>query len=270
MKKILLSALLATTLATTMMAKDISSYLYADIKSSDAVKNALKSKGFNIVGEYDAMGNSKYHVVAFTNAALKATASKEDRGFASVQKVLIDKKDNKLVFTNPEYFLRAFMQDDFKESTAQSISKDLAALFGKLSGSTDALDDDDIGDFHFMMGMPYYQDMEEIAEGKNLLAKLEKNAGDNIVFKIKLKNSTLVGISMPTENGEKSYVHKIDGEKHAAFLPYMILIEDNKAKIMHAKYYIAIAFPKLSMGDFMGISDTPDEIQNYMTALVTK
>jgi len=269
MKKMVLSALLATTLATTMMAKEVSSYLYADFKSSDAVKSSLQAQGFDIVGEYDAMGDTHYHVLAFTNDTLKAEASKENRGFAGVQKVLISDNDKKLIFTNPEYFLHAFMQDDYKADTAASISKELTTAFGKLDGSTDALDDDDIAGFHFMMGMPYYEDMEEIAEGKDLLSTLEKNAGDNIVFEVKLKNSTLVGISMPTEKGEKAYVPEIKGETHAAFLPYMVLIEDNKAKIMHAKYYLAVSYPNLSMGDFMGISSTPDDIQDYMTGLVT-
>ena len=269
MTKVLATLVTTALLSTTMMAKEVSSYLYADYKSSDAVKSTLEAKGFSIVGEYDAMSNPDYHVIAFTNNTLKTEASKESRGFAAVEKVLVSTNDKKLIFTNPEYFLHAFMQDDYKESTAKSIESTLTSAFGKLQASSDAMDDDDLAGYHFMMGMPYYEDMQEIAEGKNLLSTLEKKAGDNIVFKLQLKNSTLVGVSMPTKNGEKSYLPKIKGEKHGAFLPYMVLIEDNKAKILHAKYYLAVAFPKLSMGDFMSISSTPDDIQEYMTSLVT-
>ncbi|WP_457743839.1 hypothetical protein [Sulfurimonas sp.] len=270
MKKLLLSGVLATLLTSSLMAKDISTYEYANLQSSDAVKTALTNKGFTVVGEYDAMGNPNYHIVAYTNDSLEDSASKENRGFAAVQKVLVDKTDKKLVFTNPEYFLHAFLQDDFKEADAQKINKALSAAFGTLSGSKDALEDDDIAGFHFMMGMPYYEDMIEIAEGSDLLQKLKKNAGKNIVFELKLKNSTLVGVAMPTADGEKSYVTAIEGQEHSAFLPYMILIEGNKAKIMHPKYYLAISYPELSMGQFMTISSTPGDIEDYMTALVTK
>ena len=267
MTKILATVVTTALLSTSMMAKEVSSYLYANYKDTNAVKSTLESNGFNIVGEYDAMGDSNYHVIAYTNNTLKAEASKENRGFAGVEKVLVSKKDKQLVFTNPEYFLHAFMQDDYKESTAKSIEDKIASAFGKLQGSTDGMDDDDLAGYHFMMGMPYYEDMIELAEGKNLLAKLEKNGGDNIVFKVNLKNTTLVGVAMSTANGEKSYLPKIKGEKHAAFLPYMVLIEGDSAKMLHAKYYLAVAFPKLSMGDFMSISSTPGDIEDYLKSL---
>jgi len=268
MKKLLLSGALAALLTSNLMAKDVSTYEYAAFKNTDAVKSALTTQGFNVVGEYDAMANPNYHVIAYTNPTMKQDASKDEkRGFAAVQKVLVDKKDNTLVFTNPEYFLHAFLEDDFKEATAQNINKALATAFGKLTGSPDALDDDDLEGYHFMMGMPYYDDMIEVAKGKDLLVKLKKNAGANIVFELPLKGATLVGVAMPTANGEKSYVPKIKGEKHSSFLPYMVLIEDDEAKILHPKYALAISFPKLSMGQFMSISSTPDDIEEYFKGL---
>jgi hypothetical protein len=267
MKKLLLSGVLASLLTASLTAKDISTYEYAAFKNTNDVKSALTDKGFNVVGEYDAMDNPNYHVIAYTNAAMQQDAAKDDRGFAAVQKVLVDKKDNTLVLTNPEYFLHAFLQDDFQEATAQNINKSLSAAFGTLLASPDKLEDDDIAGYHFMMGMPYYEDMIEVAKGDNLLAKLKKNAGENLVFEIKLKNATLVGVAMPTAKGEKSYVPAIKGEKHAAFLPYMVLIEENEAKIMHPKYYLAVSYPKLSMGQFMTISSAPDDIEEYFKGL---
>ena len=268
MNKLLLSGTVAALLTSSLMAKDISTYEYADFKSSDSVKKALHSNGMQVVGEYDAMGNPDYHVIAYTNPALKKDASvKDERGFGAVQKVLVNRKDNTLVLTNPDYFLRAFLEDDFQETTAQELNKALSAAFGKLSGSEDALEDDDLAGYHFMMGMPYYEDMIEVAEGKDLLQKLKKNAGKNLVFEIKLKDATLVGVAMPTKEGEKSYVPEIKGEEHSAFLPYMILIEDDEAEILHPKYYLAISYPQLSMGQFMGISSTPDDIEDYIKSL---
>ncbi len=268
MKKVLTGLIAMILVSAGLMAKDVSSYLYADYKSAGDVKQSLQTNGFEVVGEYDAMGDAKYHIVVFTDDAMKNQASKKNRGFAAVQKVLISDNDKKLIITNPEYFLHAFMQDDYKEDVASSISSKLAFAFGTLEPSADALDDDDIAGYHFMMGMPYYEDMIEIGKGENLLSKIQEKAGDNVVFTLKLKNSTLVGVAMTGKDGESSYIPEIKGQKHSAFLPYMILIEDNTAKILHAKYYLAISYPKLSMGDFMGISSTPGNIEDYMSALV--
>jgi hypothetical protein len=47
----------------------------------------------------------------------------------------------------------------------------------------------------------------------------------------------------------------------------MVLIEENEAKIMHPKYYLAVSYPKLSMGQFMTISSAPDDIEEYFKGL---
>jgi len=264
MKKIITSILVSGLLASASMAKEVSTYEYGAFKSAEDVKSALSAQGLQVVGEYDAMSNPDYHVIAYTCPTLTKDASKEHRGFAAVEKVMVDKADNKLVMTNPEYFLHAFMQDEYNEAHAQKVNTKLANAFGTLQASKDGLDADDIEEYHFMMGMPYYEDMIEVAEGEGLEAKLEANAKDKIVFKIKAGNATVYGIAMPTEKGEAYYVKEIKGEQNAAFLPYMLMIEDNKAKILHPKYYLAISYPNLSMGEFMSISSTPGEIEDYM------
>ena len=267
MKKIIAGLLLVSI---SLLAKDVSTYLTGEFQSTDAVKSALSSNGFKIVGEYDAMGDANYHVVAYTCPGLSKLASKETRGFAAVQKVLIDKKDKTIVATNPEYFMEAFLQGDNDTKISAKVASKLTTALGELKGGELKLEDDDIEGYHFMMGMPYYEDMIEIAEGKDLASKLEKNAKGNIVYKLTVGDAKLYGVAMPTENGEKSYVNAIEAQKHLAFLPYMVLIEDNKAKILHGKFYLAVSNPNLSMGDFMGISSTPDDIEDYMTNLVTQ
>ncbi len=265
MKKLILSLIF---LSASLLATDISTYNSASYKTSDVVKTKLQSAGFEVVGEYNVMADSKYHVVAFTNATLKKEASAEGRGFAGVLKVLVNSKDKTLVFTNPEYFLHAFLQDDYKKNTAKSINKKLASAFGKLKAGKTKMDDDDLASYHYMFGMPYYEDPIELAEGSNLGAKLEKNAGKNLVFKVKLGKATLYGVAMHTANGEKSYVPTIEATATAAFLPYMVLVEDGKAKILHGKYYLAISNPDLSMGQFTKIMSTPGDIESYLGALV--
>ena len=265
MKKMFLSLAL---LSVSAFAADISTYLYGNFEPTAKVKSDLSNNGFEVVGEYDAMGNSQYHVVVYTCPGLKKVASAKSRGFAGVQKVLVDSKDKKLVFTNPAYFMPAFLQDDNKPKITSKVDSKLKSAFGALKGGDIKLEDDDIAGYHFMMGMPYYEDMIEIGEGSGLGKKLEANAKDNLVFKLKVGNATVYGVAMPTKEGEKEFVPAIKASEHAAFLPYMVLVEGNKAYMLHGKYYLAISNPNLSMGDFMNISSAPGNIEDYLTALV--
>ena len=43
-------------------------------------------------------------------------------------------------------------------------------------------------------------------------------------------------------------------------LPYPILIENGKAKILDPKYYISYMYPMLKMSEFMTIATIPDAI----------
>lgn len=264
MKKVLFTLLIA---AATLMAQEVSTYLYAPFAKADSVKQTLSSHGFTTVGEYDAMGDPNYHIVVYTSDELKSMASKKDRGFAAVQKVLVDAKDHTLVLTNPDYFERAFMQKDLDEAKLAAVSKRLHEAFPTLTPSKQKLKKSKLAGYHFMFGMPYYEDMITVAKGDNLAAKLEKNAGSRVVFKLPLQNATLYGVYMDTKDGEKHYVTKLHQEKHCAFLPYMVLIEGNKAKILNAKYYLAISLPDLSMGQFMRISSTPGHIEDFFESL---
>jgi len=39
---------------------------------------------------------------------------------------------------------------------------------------------------------------------------------------------------------------------------------------MHPKYYLAVSLPKLSMGEFMTISDAPGNIEDFFKGLFIK
>lgn len=265
MKKIFL--LFFIVLGIGLSANDISPYLYGDLQTPDTVKKTLASNGLETIGEYNAMGDPNYHVIVYTSKEMKDMASKKGRGFAGVQKVLIDKKDNRLIFTNPNYFIRAFMQKDLDGLMLAITKNRLSNIYKDLKKSPQRVHKDKLASYHFMFGMPYYEDMITVAEGQDLDKTLEKNAKGKIVFKLPLKNSILYGVYMDTKDGEKTYVSKINQQKNCAFLPYMVLIEDNKAKILNAKYYLAISLPDLSLGQFMTISSTPGNIEDFFKSL---
>ena len=107
-----------------------------------------------------------------------------------------------------------------------------------------------------MSGMPHYEDMTVVASGKNLLEKIKKNK--KVLFIQKLDNgSTLIGIQLGKRTSK--FTSRI-GTNNAGLLPYPILIENGKAKILDPKYYISVMYPLLQMSEFMTIATIPGAI----------
>ena len=250
--------------STSSFAKDISAYLVGAHAGVDTVKNRLSRAGFEVIAEYSPVENGT--TIVFTNAALKAEGAKEKRAHAAVLRVFVDDQEKMISITNPVYFGRAFMQDDYNSDVFEAQLASINSVFKDLKGSVDKLDEDDIAGFHFMMGMPYYEDPDELAEGSSneLLAKAKAhNGGKNIIFTLKLSGkSTLVGYELGEET--KGFIKDI-GRANAAVLPYCISIEDKVATALGAKYYLAVSYPLLTMGEFMTISTVPGAINKDLT-----
>ena len=265
MKKVILilvSSLLV--LSTSSFAKDVSAYLVGAHVGIDTVKNRLSRAGFEVIAEYAPVENGT--TIVFTNNALKAEAAKEKRAHAAVLRVFVDDREKMISITNPVYFGRAFMQDDYNSDVFQAQLAAIEGVFKGLEGSVDKLDEDDIEGFHFMMGMPYYEDPDELTEGSSdeILEKLKAyNGGKNIIFTLKLSDkSSLVGYELGEET--KGFISTI-GRANAAVLPYCISIEDEVATALAAKYYLAVSYPLLSMGEFMTISSVPGAINDDLS-----
>lgn len=239
--------------------KEISTYLIGAHISVAEAKSRLKEAGFDVIAEYEPIKGGT--TLVFTNEALKAEGAKPGRAHAATLRLFVDDKEKMISITNPVYFGKAFMQDDYNYSL---FAKELVALkkvFGALKDSADALSYEKLAEFHFMMGMPYYEDADSLGEGSNgaLLAKAKKyKKGKLMIFELKLSdNSTLIGYDLGRRT--KKFVKKI-GRANAAILPWCISIENGKATALNAKYYIAISYPLLNMGQFMGIATVPGAI----------
>jgi hypothetical protein len=249
-----------TLLASAAVQAKESAYFTAPYADAKTVASKLKKAGFSVLTTYSPAKKEYLKVIVVTNKALKSAASKKLRGFAAIQKVLVNTKAKTVLTTNPTYWLKAFLQKDYNAGAASSTAKALKSALGKLSPTKDALDAGDLAGYHFMIGMPYYQDMLELKKGaKEVKAKKR-------LFALKLANgSTLYGVKMG--KAAESFISKI-GEDKALVLPYTILIENKTAYALHAKYYLAIAYPLLTMGEFMKISSAPDTIERALKKAV--
>lgn len=293
MKHLLLSAIAFITVSFYSMAQDVSPYIKVG-ESTSSIKDltktvieTLKENSFTVLGTYNPSGKSSLAVIAFTSNNLKNTVIKvKDRGaLGAVMKVGLVQNDGKIVisYTNPDYILRAYMQDDYSTyiSVFTKFSADLKTTlsvlgneFTPFGGTVKA---NKLAKYHYKIMMPYFTDPVELhefasfEEGLERITKnLESKKGSTVqVYKLVYNNQKVAvfGVGLQSkEDGESYFLPKI-GEDHVAALPYEIILQGNIATMLHGKYRIALHWPELTMGTFMKIMSTPGDIEDTLEAL---
>ena len=246
--------------------KVVHAYLIGKFMSAEEVSSKLTKAGFEVTGTYLVNKKNKLQTVVYTSAALKAMANKPGRGFMGIGRVLIDGKNNQVSFSNPVYFGKAFMQDSADYAAMKKVKDQLTSAFEGLKVSTDKWVYADLSDYHFMVAMPYYQDSIVIGEGSvdALVKKAESyKKGKSHLFTLKLaENKYLVGYKLSKRTAK--FPEKI-GAQNAGLLPYTILIENNEARILAPKFYLAVSYPQLTMGQFMKIATVPGAIEKDLS-----
>jgi len=232
----------------------ISAYLRGAFMRVEKINETLKAAGFKVLTSVPVNKDASLVSTVFTNQALIDMASKAKRGFIASLRVLSDSKEKTISITNPLYMAKGFLQNDFDDRAANKILAQLIEKFPNLTNSKDTLKYQLLPKYQFMLGMPYYEDMIEVASGNTLLEKIKDN--DKVAFVQTLNNgSTLIGVKLSKRT--RNFTQRI-GRNNAAMLPYPILIEEGKAKMLDPKYYISFMYPKLTMSEFMTIATVPD------------
>jgi len=240
---------------------EVSTYFVAPLMSTDDVTSKLESAGFEIIA-VDTVSKKKLNSIVFTNDYLKSLANKPSRGFlAGALRVLVDTENNTTRISNPRYFVKAFLQDDYKLGDEQPLLDDINRAFPELTLSEDKWEYDGLADYQFMISRPYYQDQIVAGEGNttDLISKMDSAKKGKIVFKMEVgEGRTLYGVKLHKRT--MKFADKI-GVQNAGILPWMILVEENKATALRADYMIAISYPLLDLGGFMGIMTVPGAVE---------
>jgi len=238
--------------------KEVATYKMAAYVSAEDAKAKLAAQGFEVVGTYKPFPEGT--TILFTNAAMKAMANKPNRGLAAVGRILVDDERKQISIANPVYFGKAFMQKEYSHATASAELASLEKAFGPLTNSKDKWEFDGLAGYHFMMGMPYYEDMDVVGEGSTaeLVAKAQKAKGTTAV--VKLGDDRYVAF-VELDRRTNGFLKKI-GTQNGEILPWAVLIEEGKAKALSAKYIIAISYPAFTMTEFMGIATVPGAVAN--------
>lgn len=237
--------------------KVVAAYKVGAYSDVDSVKSKLSANGFEVVGTKATDAGT---TVLFTSAQMKAMANKPSRGFAAVGRILVDDANKQISIANPIYFGKAFMQGEYNHATAASELAALEKAFGPLKDSADKWEFAGLAGYHFMVGMPYYEEMMVVGEGStaDLVAKAQKAKGTTAV--VKLSDDRYVAF-VDMDRRTNGFVKKI-GAQNGQVLPWAVLIEAGQAKALSAKYFIAISYPSLTMNEFMTIATVPGAIEN--------
>ncbi|MCF7849474.1 MAG: hypothetical protein K9M45_11545 [Kiritimatiellales bacterium] len=231
----------------------------------ETLKQKMATHGLEVLGTHAVAGDEDYISIVYTSGDLRKLGQLPGRGFISVLSLLYNKQAKEIVASNPEYFVRAFMQKEYEDGMAKPVSDALRAALGELTPTDDSLEAKKLAKYHFMMSMPYYDDFVRVAKGstKELCGKLEAGAKEQIVFKLDVAtdgSSVLYGVALPVEIEKFNDTLETMGQSH--LLPYLVLVENGEANILHAKFYLAVSFPRLTMTEFMKIMSTPGKIED--------
>jgi hypothetical protein len=256
----------------------------------DKVIAALKDNSFSVIGAYNPEGKSSLKVIAFTQSNLKYTVLKvSDRGaLAATFRVGLIKKNGKIriTYTNPEYLLRAYLgssYDSYKpifskfssdlKAALSSLGSDFTPFGGKVKATK-------LKKYHYMMGMPYFSDpvtLKEFSSFEEGLKTIQANlaarkGGTKLVYRLIFKSREIAvfGVALTNKTSGEAYFLPIIGEDNVAGMPYQIILQGKKATMLHGKYQLALMWPKLSMGTFMKIRNTPGKIEDALKAICLK
>ncbi len=290
MKNSVLSIIISVVFGLSTFAQELTPYIKIGTSDksieevSKQVIEVLESNSFTVLGDYHPAGKDGLKIIAFTNDKIKNTVIKvKDRGaLAAIYKVGLVKTNGKITlsYTNPEYVLRAYLQNDFKKylTTFTKFSADLKTAFSSLGneftpfGGT--VDTDDLKKYHYKIMMPYFTDPVELNEFtsfeeglKIIKTNLEANKGNTkLVYELVYQSEEVAvfGVGLESsEDGEATFLPTI-GEAHAAALPYEIILQGTEVTMLHGKYRIALFWPDLTMGTFMKIMSTPGDIEDTL------
>lgn len=239
----------------------------------------LEAAGFRVVGAYDPFPGATVLAVT-SDFLLAAAAAAPGASYGAVQRVTVTRVGDEVqvAFTNPSYMQHAYRM----RSDLGSVSRKLAAALGKVEeyGPADGKTAKELKGYHYMIGMPYFDEPVEIAafpDHAAAVAAVEAGlaagrGGARKVYRLDVAGTedTLLGVALSAGcSGDASIMKEIDFKplRSTGHLPYEVLVTGGKVLALHAKFRIAVNFPDLSMmgaHSFMGIRCAPDAIEDAL------
>ena len=285
--------LIVAVFLTVQLSAQDALFTYYSVKSRADVstiktnlKEKLKAEGFAYLGEYHPAGNPNTSVIVCTHKDIYGVAlsGKSHKVLGCVLKFGINKKGSVTTISllNPEYVFYAYFRNTTKQypklkgvsdkaiAVLKSQGKAFSAFGGKLTKSQ-------LKSYHYMIGMPYFNEpvvLKEFSSHKEACETIEKNlaakkGNTQKVFKLKFNKSEMAiyGVALKDKAKGEAFFLPTIGPDHIAAMPYEIVVVGKKAMMLHGKYRFALLWPKLTMGQFMKIVNTPSDVETTLKGL---
>jgi hypothetical protein len=242
-------------------------------------RTRLEAGGLKVVGSYQPYPGAAVLVVT-DDLLLAAAAAAKGASYGAVQRVTVTTVGDEVqvAYTSPVYMQHAYrMKTDLSPVAAK-----LEAALGRSEdfGPKDGRTPKQLGDYHYMFSMPYFDEPVTIASFPNHVEAVTAveaglaagRGGGKKVYRIDVPGSedTLFGVGL-TEgcSSDASIMKEVDFKplRSTGHLPYELLVTGGKVLALHAKFRIAVNFPDLSMAgshSFMGIMCAPGAIEDAL------
>jgi hypothetical protein len=249
-----------------------------------ALEKKLQTAGLTVIGRHTPKGMPQHGSLVVTDPAILESVRAIGGSAVVASGIRVGVLANGTVsYMNPDYWYRAFLRGKFGNAQAavQSIQERLTQALGKGLPFGGDVPEGDLANYRYMFGMERFDsaNSELAAHGsfEEALATVQANLGKGVsdtskVYEVVMpeRKVAVFGVAMNSaDSGESWWVGKI-GADHMAALPYEIFIVDNKVYSLYARYRIALAWPALGMGQFMGIINAPDAIRDIMSKVAAK
>lgn len=257
------------------------------------VEANLEKNSIKVVGQYRPAKDENRWILVFSSTELENAVKKVGglTGFAATLRVGITHEGGKTIvsYTNPVYWGNAYFRDDFDKVSSnyttltahiESAMKATGSFVGTPFGSESGISAEELHKYHYMFGMPRFDDTVELEDFDSYEAALSKIKSSiekgvpnlELVYGLSIAGEeiSLFGFALSGDDGEENFLPTIDinDQKHTAFLPYELLVMGDEVHMLHGRYRIALAFPDLTMGTFTKIMSTPGDIKDLLEQLV--
>jgi hypothetical protein len=282
MKKLLLSLAL---LCASQLALALAPYLQAAKLAPGEpaallaqVESKLQAEGFTVIGRHLPKGMPQHASLVVTDPAMLEIIRSLGGSAVIASGLRVGVKSDGSVSTmNPDYWYRAYLRGQFKsaQTAVASVQTRLAKALGEGAGFGGDVAEADLANYRYMFGMERFDsansELKEYPSFGAALAAVQEHlargvGGTRRVYEVVMpaQNVAVFGVAMDdASTGEAWWAAKI-GADHIAGLPYELYIVGGKVYAPYARYRIALAWPALGMGQFMGIVNAPEAIRNTL------
>ena len=241
------------------------------------VESKLQAEGFKVVGKHFPRSLPQHAVVIVThNPVLDAIQKLGGSSIVNAGIRVGVKSDGTVSYINPEYWQRAF----FRQQYSDELAKELQQKLGKALGTGKHFGGDepasDLVNYRYMVGMEKFEsnknELHAFGSFEQALKAVQGNLAKGVnhtakVYEVIMQDKKLAvfGVAFnEAKTGEGWWVKRVGADNIAA-VPYEMYIVGNKVYALYGRYRIAVGWPALGMGTFMGISDAPDIILESLT-----